>query len=59
MRLIVADKVSKIIYKNVPAPYEDSKEAKEERSRIIEEALTAIEMEPNDFCSCGERKDHE
>ncbi len=40
MRLIDADRVSEIIYENVPAPYEDSRKAKEECLRIIEEALT-------------------
>jgi len=40
MRLIDADRVSEIIYGNVPAPYEDSREAKEECLRAIEEAPT-------------------
>ena len=40
MRLIDADRVSEIIYGNVPAPYEDSREAKEECLSIIEESLT-------------------
>lgn len=40
MRLIDADRLSEIIYGDVPAPYEDSREAKEECLRVIEEALT-------------------
>lgn len=40
MRLIDADRLSEIIRGNVSAPYEDSREAKEECLRIIEDALT-------------------
>ena len=40
MRLIDADRLSKVIYGNVPAPYEDSREAKEECLREIEDAPT-------------------
>ena len=39
-RLIDADRLSEIIYENVLAPYEDSREAKEECLREIEEAPT-------------------
>lgn len=40
MRLIDADRLSEIIYENVPAPYEDSREAKEECLMKIEKAVT-------------------
>lgn len=40
MRLIDADRLSEIIYENVPAPYEDSSEAKEECLMKIEKAVT-------------------
>lgn len=40
MRLIDADRLSENIYGNVPAPYEDSREAKEDCLRAIEEAPT-------------------
>lgn len=40
MRPIDGDRLSEIIRENVPAPYEDSREAKEECLRAIEEALT-------------------
>ena len=40
MRLIDADRVSENIYDNIPAPYEDSREAKEECLCAIEEAPT-------------------
>lgn len=38
--MIDADRLSEIIRGNVSAPYEDSREAKEECLRIIEDALT-------------------
>ena len=40
MRLIDADRLSENIYDNIPAPYEDSREAKEECLCAIEEAPT-------------------
>ena len=40
MRLIDADRLSENIRDNIPAPYEDSREAKEECLRAIEEAPT-------------------
>lgn len=40
MRGIDADRLSEIIEGNVPAPYEDSREAKEDCLRAIEEALS-------------------
>lgn len=40
MRLIDADRLSENIYDNIPAPYEDSREAKEECLWAIEEAPT-------------------
>lgn len=49
MRLIDADKLSKNIYENVPAPYEDSREAKEECLCAIEEAPT-IDAVPVVWC---------
>ena len=40
MRLIDADRLSENIYDNIQAPYEDSREAKEECLCAIEEAPT-------------------
>lgn len=40
MKLVDADRLSENIYDNVPAPYEDSREAKEECLRAIEDAPT-------------------
>jgi hypothetical protein len=40
MRLIDADRLSENIYDNISAPYEDSREAKEECLCAIEEAPT-------------------
>lgn len=45
MRLIDADRLSEIIYENVSASYEDSREAKEECLREIE-AAPAIDAVP-------------
>ena len=49
MRLIDADRLFKVIDGNVPAPYEDSREAKEECLREIDEAPT-IDAVPVVWC---------
>ncbi len=56
MRLIDADRLFEVIDGNVPAPYEDSREAKEECLREIDEALT-IDAVP--VIRCKDCKHHD
>lgn len=58
MRLIDADRLSEIIYENVSASYEDSREAKEECLREIEAApaIDAVPVARCKDCRCFERQ---
>ena len=50
-RLIDGDRLFDIIEGNVPAPYEDSREAKEECLSIISEALTVAAVPVSELLS--------